>query len=370
MASEQSVTNPAADSNDLPSSAASGWYGAAAERLSEKHNIKVYAGRTGLLSPIDMQSDEHLARLYLRSPRFGTALGLTQVVFAIDELGASELGPFDVQKPKMYEDIGPVRDILERIMVVVRTIEAHKASEPEGIDQVFSTNSLKFDPNEETPGQESQDEDIYSVREKVAEDLEKLAAIDTTRTKAEEFINLAAKDGWDGALDKFNELYGQETGEKTGNSNDPNVFRLDNLTGLRRMSTATLGTIAVQSQGDPTAESFLNERKKQRQFVDQLYSLVPPDSNSVEALPLVMEFIPDMSYYVIKNISVKRLWQEDYEIIRAQRFYREDYVQFQSLTAVHLNPENILKRMNFRPAWTDEGSTDANAPTASGVAPQ
>ena len=345
-----------------------GDYEDAARQLSENHSIKVYAGRTGLLSPTDMQTDEHLARLYLQG--YGqNPVGLSQVVFAVDELAASELGPFDVPKPRIYQNIGPVKDLLsglkdasETIMAIVRVIEARKASEPESIDHTFSTSSLKFDPN-----QQEADEDVYSVKEKVTEDLKQLAALrqGRTRGKAEEFIDLVAKDGWENALNQFNELHGQQ--EKQ-DPNDPNMFRLQNLTDLRRISRATLETLAAQSQGNPAAPFFLNESKKHRRFVDQLYSLVPQDSNTVEALPLVMEFKPDLSCYVIKNISVERLWKEGYEKIKVMRLYREDFIQSQRLATIHFNGENILKRMKLRPATTRERPADANAPAESEAA--
>lgn len=333
-----------------------GDYKAAAEQLGKKHNIKVYTGQTGLLSPIDIQSDEHLGTLYLQG--YGqNRVSLTQAVFAVDELAVSELGPFDIPRPRMYENIGPVIDYLQTITLIVRVIKAIKASEPQSIDQTFSTSTLIFDPN-----QGPADEDVYSVKEKVAEDLKKLTAFQQglTKSKAEEFVDLSAKDSWDSAFNKFNELYGQnEQKEDT----DPNVFRLETLRGLRRISTATLKTLAVQNQGNPSAN--LNELKKHRLFVDKLYSLVPQDSNSVEDLPLVIEFKPDMSYYVIKNISIKRVWQQEYEKIKPMRLVREEHIQVQSLAAIHFSPENILKRMNFRLAETNEETADANKPAES-----
>jgi hypothetical protein len=45
--------------------------------------------------------------------------------------------------------------------------------------------------------------------------------------------------------------------------------------------------------------------------------------------------------------------------------YREDFVQSQSLAPVHFNPENILKRMNFRLAGQNKEATDANTPVES-----
>ena len=369
-----------------------GNYQTTAEQLSKKNNIKLYAGRTGLLSPIDMQTDEYLARLYLEG--YGqNPVSLAQIVFAVNDLAASELGPFDVRKPRMYENIGLLKDlwgsawsglqdVSGQIMAVVRVIKTIKAAEPESIDQTFSTSTLEFDPNQPSALRAAEGEDagenVYSVKEKVTEDLKKLAAIDITKSKAEEFIGLATKDGWDGAIDKFNELYGRQTSRDEG---DPNVsgtpdeeesiaepFKLQNLTGLRRISKAALQALTVQSAGKPAAPFVLNEQKNHRRFVEQLYSLVPQDSNTADAVPLVIEFKPDLSLYCIKNISVKRITLQEYEKIKAMRLQREDYSQSESLAAVYFNPENILKRMNFRLVKAGEEPADANTPARPGEA--
>ena len=354
-----------------------GDYETAAEQLSEKYKIKVYAGQTGLLSATDIQADKYLGMLYLKGYGYGyNPVGLTQIVFAIDELQASELGPFDVPKPRMYENIGPARDVRTQIqgytgtnMVLVRVIDAEKASEPESINQTYSKSTLKLeqdqanegDPNKSDEGRLGT-EDVYSVKEKVAEDLKKLAAMDTTKSKAEEFIGLAVKDGWESAVEKFNELSRQQTKQ---DESDPNVFELQNFTNISRDSCIALETWAVQNAGNPAAQSLINGRKNNGRLIDQLYSLVPQDSNSIDSTPLVLEFKPDMSYYCLKNISVKRFEQEQYETIKAIQIYREEHIQSQSLAAVHFNPENILKRMDFRWAREEKAAADANTPEES-----
>ena len=55
-----------------------------------------------------------------------------------------------------------------------------------------------------------------------------------------------------------------------------------------------------------------------------------------------------MSYYCIKDILVRRLEQSEYERIKSLWAWKEDIAQSQSLAVVQFNPENILKRMNFR----------------------
>jgi len=369
----KTLTDPALDSletnpSKLPTEKLkemAGDYKDTTEKLTKKYNVRIYTGKTGLLSPENMQQNEYLSRLYLEG--YGkNPVSLSQIVFAVDDLTASELGPFDVSRPVMYQNIGPLKDLLgspwaglmdtsDQIMAIVRVTKTAKAQEPKSIDLTFSIKSPSFDP------EKKDDEEVYSVREKVIEDLKKLAAMKIAKTKAEEFIAAAAKEGWKKTIDKFNEIYGKKT-DKDPNTVELSIeeerlaepFKMQNLTGIRRIPKAALQTAKAQSAGNPAANAFLKARKRQQRFTEKLYSLVPQDSNSVEDLPLIMEFKPDMSYYCIKNLSVNRLSLQDYEKIKATKLQAEDYIQSQSLAAVHLNPENILKRMNFRPAKTEE----------------
>jgi len=326
-----------------------GDYTSVAEQLGKKYEIKIYSGQTGLLAATDFQADRNLGMLYLES--YGRVpVSLLQIVFAIDELKASDLGLFNMPRPKMYESIGPLRDLYGKMMALVRVIKAEPASEPQSIDQTFSTEGLILDPNEHPKS-----ENVYSIREKVNEDLKDLAAMDTTRSKAEEFVKLAGKDGWDSAINKFNDLYGEQVKKEP---NEPNVFRVQILTDLQRVSNATLQTLAVQRAGNLSARLVMNENAKQ--FMDRLYSLVPQDSNTVNTAGLIMEFKPDRSFYIIKDISVKRLDRAEYEKIKTRRLYSEDHIQTQSMAAEFFNPENILERMNFRWGKNHEETTDTN----------
>ena len=353
----------------------SGDYEAAAEKLSEEYKIRVYAGKTGLLSAADMYADDYLGNLYTRS--YGNNIVvLTQFVFAVDELALGELGPFAVSKPEMHKNIGPVTDMLGRIMAVVRVIDAKKASEPESINRTFSTSTLEF-----APEQELETKDVYSVKAKVVEDLKRLAAMDVTKKKAEEFIASAAKDGWESTIEKFNGLYGPKD---TQDESDPNVsgdsnatrdldepVKLESSTNLKRVSREAIERLALQSQGNPGSTWFVNEAQKwlsvdeakvQRQFINRLYSLVPQDSNSVVDLPEPLEFKPDMSYYCIKEIRIRRVMREEYEQLKPLKVYSEEHIQSQSLAAVHFNPENILKRLGFRWAAEVRQAAEPNEP--------
>ena len=341
-----------------------GDYKAAADQLSQKYEINVYAGKTGWLGAADIQTDEKLGALYIAGYGYNP-VGLTRIVFALDELGVSELGPFDIQRPSLYQNIGPLVDIsgqmtgeiAGQIMALVRAIEAEEAAEPESINQSFSADTLVLEQVPEQTGQ-----NVYSVREKVVQDLKKLAAMDTAGSKADEFLDLAAKDGWHSAVDKFNELYGrQETEGETG----AKTFKLQNFANLRRIPDTVLKILAVQTEGDPAARVLLNERKRESLLRDRIYSLIPQDSNTPDNLPLVLELKPNMSYYCLKDVLVKRLYRQDYETVKALRGYKQDFIQSQSLAPVHFSPENILKRMNFRFISRDDRPADGNVPPES-----
>ena len=339
-----------------------GDYASATKRLKQEYKVDLYVGRTGLLSAADIRSDQYLSRLYLASPGYKPA-ELSKIVFAVDEIGSSELGPFDVPKPRLYENIGPLKDALSQVMfvepsrqvtAVVRVVKAQKVSELESIDQSFSKQTLRIGGLQAEGAEE-----IYSVADEVLEDLKKLAAMETAKVRAEKFIKSATKKGWQKTIDEFNKRYGLSAKKEEG---QPDEFELKELKGLRRISNRALNILAVQNQGDPMKQPFLNNLEKERRLINLFYSLVPEGKETIETVPLVMEFKPDMSYYCVKDISVRRLERSEYERIKSMWAWKEDIAQSQSLAVVHFNPENILKRMNFRPLKEEGQAGDANTP--------
>jgi len=364
-------------------------YETVTKKVAEKNNVKIYTGQTGLLSAADVDADEYLRRLYMmgqgRNP-----VRLRQIIFSIPDLmgdeqqngsAAGQRSSPDLigggQRPNLFENIGPVRDLLAEITLLIRVTKTEKASTPESIDSILDTRSLMLDDNQESSVEHPVSR---TVKQNVANDLKKLAVINDglVKSKAEEFIELASKDGWEKSLRKFNELYKQassssvESRSKQDDS-DPNVFKEERLANLRRIPKETLVTLETQSQGSRGEQLFVQEAQKwlsvdaakiQSRFIDQLYSLVPQNSSTAKSLPLLMEFKPEMSFYVIKNILVKRLGLEEYEKNRAKRFYKEDNIQSESMAVVHFNPENILKRMNFR-LVKPKGETKAESEDAS-----
>lgn len=338
-----------------------GDYGAAAEQLSKKYGVKVYTGKTGLLSALDIRNNRYLGVLYLQGSGFNV-VRLPQAVFAIDELGTSELGPFDVSRPRMYENIGLLRDMTElsegrgSIMAVMRVVEAQKMREPEDIDLTLSKAGLKFDPNQQ------QADDIYSVKEKVVEDLKKLMATEIAKSKADEFAALVKSEGWDSALKKFNEQYSRT--EESGNKTD--VFTIRDFVGMRKIKSLELGVMAAHEEGNPLSRYILNMTRSNNLLIDVLASVVPERAQTLETEPLVLEFKPDLTYYCLKSLAIKHVDKQEYEKTRALRIFRQNLVRSQSMAVVHFNPQNIITRTNFQEVDQDSEQTQAEESAESG----
>lgn len=321
-------------------------YSTVAQDLSVKYSIPLHNGRTGLLSVTDIRGDSYLRRMYLtnysRSP-----VPLSQAVFSVAEFGDEATILFSMSPAQMYLSIGPARDPMAesaqdlsgQIMVIVRVVAAEPDAAPTGLDQSFGIQTLDLDKTADQP------EKTFAVREQVVKDLRALAAWDTTRARAEEFMALATKDGWDKAVAQFNTLYGAQA---KADPNDPNVFKVDRRMSMQRISRADLQMFATQLSNSPGSEAYLNEAKVENQFVDRLFSLVPAAGDAPAKTPQVLEFKPGLSCYVIKSLSPRPLYQEQFQKMKGMVVGREEYSQTQSLAVVHLNPANILKRMSFR----------------------
>jgi hypothetical protein len=340
-----------------------GSYESIAKSLIAKHKINVIHGLTGELSAEDIQNDKKMSQMYLEG--YVNELRLEWVAFAVEPLKLSQLGNYETIKSKMYLSMGPVKDksASDDIVAIVRVVKAVKASVPESVSLEYSKKAIVYDPNKADAKKET-----FVVKEKVTTDLKRLAAMGITKSKANEFIEMASADqqNWDNVIEKFNELYG------TSEPNDPNnaqskqvkdannvTFKLMNRSSLPRYSKEILDTINLHNQGNPDSARVKNLYKKEEMFRDKLFALMPQDSNAPEFKPVIVEFLPDLSYYIIKSISVNPLWKENYERMKAMNSYRDEHFKSQSLAFEHFNPENIFKRMNFK--YIEDSETEEKA---------
>lgn len=326
-----------------------GNYAEAAAKLSDKYKIKVLTGQTGVLSAADVAADTYLGRLAIEGQN-QKVIPLSKVVFALDEVGAGQAGPLGVPGSKMWQNIGPARDMFGSIVAIVRVIQAENASEPADLNAGFNKKGVVLDETEQT-------ESVYSVRDKVAEDIQLQKAMRPAGARAYELVKLIdLKGDWTGALGEINRLY--------HDPNDPSTVNLqpDRLSQQIRLSDMDIRTARAQSEDNPAAAIYVRNSMERKRLLDKLYSLIPAGKTEAANLNSVIEFKPGACYYVVKDISRTVVTQQDYHRKKAQAALMIDAARAERLSLIHLGPDNIFKRMNYRPAATKTDS-DKQQPT-------
>jgi len=325
-----------ADSNELKQLA--GDYEPAAAKLNEEYKIPIYTGKTGLLSAEELAMQKHLPGLWLVG-QSQIPVGLSRVAFSIDEIGLCELGRFDVPKPRMWENIGPLRDMGSSMIAMVRVINARKAAEPADMDVSFSRTVAVLDETEQQAGEE----DVYSVRKKVAEDLNLLKAMETAGRRTEEFVEMVKSDGWGQAIENCNKLYG---------SSEPNDLAgkvsLGYLTGQTRVSQRDIKSMLMWSSHNPAITAQTRTTEASIKLLDKFYALLPAGETEAVNVMAILEFKPAFTYYVIKDVSRTAVSKQDYQETKSQNAYMTDVISSDSVGITHYSPGNILKRMKFK----------------------
>jgi hypothetical protein len=336
-------------------------YAKVAAELSEKHKVKVYADRTGLLSSSDIQRDKNLSSLYAGGAGI-TESSLARVVFAVEQLKTSELGPMDVKVPRLYENIGLLKDARERTgdyaganMMLVRIVAAEKAVEPKNINEKIDRHGVRF-------GQpDAAGEDSNTIRELVIGDLKRLAAMNKAKRIAREFAALAVKGGWDNAVDKLNRFYGKGKDDPNTIPGKGHTFTLNMRSGLRRISNLEIDDLMMRYEGNPMARVLIDGAKRESILVDKLYALVPEDSNTLARPGAIVEYQSGMCYYCLESMTIHRLYQEMFDITKAAEVVRDEFVDSQALAFIYYNPKNIVTRMKFVDLQERQGVAEPNS---------
>ncbi len=347
-------------------------YDKVAAELSEKYQVKVYSGKTGLLSATDIQSDQNFAPLYAGGSGV-TESSFVRVVFAVDQLKAVELGPMDVKTPRLYENIGPFKDAREmtgggmggyagKNMMLVRIVAAEKAAELKSIDEKIDKRSVNLD------GVQSAGKDVNTVRELVVEDLRRVAAMSKAQTRAQEFVAMAAKDGWKDVVDKFNKLYGKSKDDVNAPSGKERTFNFSKRTGLRRMNSFDLSEIRTRYEGNPMGNYYVNRVSREGALINKLYALIPADGNSLDKPGTILEYKPFTNYYCIESMTIHRPYQEQFDMAKASETVNDEFAESQSLAVIYYTPKNIVKRMKFVEVKEVQEATPSGAePNAAGA---
>ena len=316
-------------------------------KIETDYSIRIYSGMTGLLSVRDIQSDKYLGGMGAKG--YGNNIvPLGQVFFAVDGIDKSDLGVFDVPKPRLYETTGPFTNYQSSILMLARIVEVSPSHEPEDIDTIYTKDMIDVgDP-------EASIAEIFSVREKIISDLSMFGAMTATGEKAQELINLADEQGWEKALETFNKNYSAQNEFQ----DEPNAFSISELNNATIPTMYAIETINTIGQGGIFSDVLYNSALKERMLMDQIYGLLAEDANSLTS-PTSFEYKPTMSYIVVKDLSVSQIDASQYEQSKSRRAFQYDFIESQSVALVHYNPDSILKRTRFRRVEFEETPTES-----------
>ncbi len=331
-------------------------YVESAEKIAQQNNIKIYTGKTALLTAEEILADRCLGSLVMWG-QSQMPTKLMRMAFALEQLGdeAIKLGPFEPPKPKMYVSFGPLTDSMSTIIAMARVIETKNSQVPD-INFSYEKNlPLVFED-------EQKEEKVFVLKKNVKQDCKKLAAFDIARRKAAEFAELAKNKGWQEAIDKFNSLYPALAKDADESQKS---FKIQNWEQRNRVTQMDIEALKLNLSPSPVAGKFINQTIIQEKLADEFYSLFKADEIQLENTPAVIEFRPQLACYAIKSLTRNLATIEDYEQSRQQIAYREEYIISQSMAFEHFMPDNIIKRLNLRPAHepnepVQQSETDTN----------
>jgi len=333
---------------DADSEKLAGNYREVAAKLSEKYKITIHTGQTGMLSTDDVAADKYLSRLVIEGQN-QKLFPLGKVLFALDELGAAQPRPLGVPGSKMWQNIGPVKDVFGSIIGIVRVIRAENASVPADLNVTYNTNGVVIDESDRS-------DSVYSVKDKVAEDIKLQKAMRQAGARADELKKLIdAKGGWIEALNEINRLYVDPNSPFT-------ALHLEKITQQTRLSDMDIHSARDRSANSPTAAAYVKNTARTKILLDKLYSLIPEGKSEATDLRAVFEFKPDACYYVVKDVSRTSVTDQDYHQNKGQVALTTNTARAERLLLIHLSPDNIFKRMNYRPAAARTDS-DKQQPT-------
>ena len=327
-------------------------YEEVASKLSQTHNITAYTGKTGMLSINDLAGDPHLGMLAMEG-QSQIPVDLSKLVFAIDELDAREMGRFELPAPAMWANIGPLRDRRGAILALVRVVEAAKAEVPTDMNVSFSIKGAVLDKPDEP---ENTDDEIHSVLQKVSQDCKLLEAMNTCKARADEFVKLLADKTWREAVDEYNKAH--EKKDESDNLVGGSQLRSRKLTNLVRTAQQDLKQSVERFADNPMAAAYVKSIVESKRLNDRLYELLGDGKTEAKDINAIMEFKPNASYYVVKDLSRTQVTKADYLTSKSTAAFRRNAGQSDSLGLIHFSPDNVFKRLNFRWAQEDAGDTD------------
>jgi hypothetical protein len=321
-------------------------FGTVAAKITEKYNVPVHTGKTGILSPADFGADNCLSGL--RISHSGVQTPLSEAVFAIDAQNAVVPRKVGVYIPRMWENIGSMtggfysekESAYTSITVICRVIDVRKSEIPADLNITYSTAGIVSSDTEN-------EKKVFNIKQQVVNDIRKASAMKNAKAAAEEFRHLIAKTNWDKAVEQYNSQYAP----KDPNKVDIKAFRKLTVDSLKQQvlaSESDIDQIHRIMHDNPVSAGFLQTRLVANILNRKFFSL-PNEKPQAGTLPELVEFQPGSAWYVVKNITRKAVTTEEYLQNKPYAAMRVTLDDASRLGLIHFSPKQVHKRMNYKP---------------------
>lgn len=326
-----------------------GDYVTVAEKLAQKYQVPINAGRTGWLSVDTFNQDNVLGKLTIR--RGQQSLRLSDLAFAAttEKQESQRIGMPSV---RAWENIGPLNGGYSspeeqkyvRLMALVRVVEIQDARIPDSIDVAFETHGVTL--NQKTPSETS-----FSVKEQVKQDILTVRAMDTAKARAEELAILVADTSWNDAIAAYNKKYanlqeGSDSAEEA--ANDAQQIDVETMQDQLRMSQTDIQMAKRYTADNPAMAQRMNDLLVRNLLINQLYAMLPENAESTGTIQELLVFAPQAACYVVKDVTRKPATMNDYLDNKAQTALQLNMEESAALALIHFSPEKILERMNYQ----------------------
>jgi len=319
-------------------------YPTVAAKITEKYKIPVYTGKTGLLDIRAFNLDACLGSLRPATPTAETHLA--EILFAVDKTGQKPRRIPGVVIPKLWENIGPLvggflseqDNQYHRVMAVLRVTDTSEQQSPDSIDLTYSTEGINLD------GTQTQ-KYRFSVKEQVISNLKTIQAFGIARSRADELVDWIQNENWQPALDKYNAAYVPASADP--NSRENLKLKLESLEDRLIVSQLEIDNAFATLDINPASAGFIRERLTSNILNRRFYELLG-ENKQIGPVSKVLPFEPDPAVYIVKSVQRRPPTTKDLLENKMFAAYQINLTDSAGLGLIQFNPQNIVKRTNFK----------------------
>ncbi|MCE5186304.1 MAG: hypothetical protein LLF76_09290 [Planctomycetaceae bacterium] len=318
---------------------AAGDYQTAADQLRQKYKVPVFVGKTGLLGPEQFYQRSILNRLSMQQRQGYLPLGELAFAATVNKPERQRIG---IPTVRVWENMGPFeggffvqeQSKFKRIMALARVVDIKEPQVPDDMNLTYDTSGIRI--FEEQPKEDT----TFSLKDQVKQDLLTLKAMDRAQAAAEELAQLAKDQGWEKAVQTYNEKYAAK--------NAGLAVKLDKIAQQQRISPADMNAIKQFIADNPGRGIGLKVQVTNGMLTNRLYELLPEDAKSTGPMQQVLQFEPQASFYVVKEVVREPATIQDFLDNKAMTALQLNMENNAELALTHFGPDNILKRMDYK----------------------